>query len=102
VLCASSRALLVVVVVVVVPVVAVTAVVVAAFVVVTGLVVVAAVVGGTVVVVATVDVAGTALGPVASGSVLVGSARSFAEAAPAHPSSASDVKASARRSTGSR
>jgi hypothetical protein len=77
-------------------------VVVTGFVVVSGRVVVVAtvVVYGAVVVVATVE--GSALGPVASGSVVVGSATSFADATPPHPSSASDVKARARRSTGSR
>ena len=72
-------------------------------VVVTGRVVVVIVVvaSGAVVAVAD-DVLGTALGPVASGSVLVGFATSFADAIPAHPSNASDVRARARRSTGSR
>ena len=84
-----------------------TAVVVAGFVVVTGRVVVVAgrvvpVVSGGGEVVATVDAVGVALGPVASGSVVTGSATSFAEAIPPNPSSASEISSRARRSTGSR
>jgi hypothetical protein len=76
-------------------------VVVAGRVVVTALVVAtrAVVVTAAAVVVAIAVVGGTALGPVASGSVLVGSATRRAEATPPHPSSASDVTSRARRST---
>jgi hypothetical protein len=79
-------------------------VVVAAFVVVAARVVVARVVVATGLEVAgggftaTVVVGGTALGPVAIGSV-EGSATSFAEAIPPNPSSASEVSSRARRST---
>jgi len=76
-----------------------TLVVVAARVVTGAVVVTRAVVVAAAVVVTTVVVGGTALGPVASGSVPVGSATSCAEAAPPHPSSASDVTSRARRST---
>jgi hypothetical protein len=49
-----------------------------------------------------VVVGGAALGPVASGSVVAGSATNLADAAPTHPSSASEISSKPRRSTDSR